>query len=81
ANSHVAVGVAGAVVDQGSVHQYIPYLQQSIRHGFQDLGMRSIPQLHTALYAGELRFERRTVSAQKEGGVHDLFTFSKQLYA
>ncbi|RLN94984.1 hypothetical protein BBJ28_00026066, partial [Nothophytophthora sp. Chile5] len=41
ANSHVAVGVAGAVVDQGSVHQYIPYLQQSIRHGFQDLGMRS----------------------------------------
>ncbi|KAG7381423.1 Inosine-5'-monophosphate dehydrogenase 1 [Phytophthora pseudosyringae] len=80
---HVAVafGVSGAVVDQGSVHKYLPYIQQSIRHGFQDLGMRSIPQLHTALYQSELRFERRTISAQKEGGVHDLFTYSKQLYA
>ncbi|KAF1795241.1 Aldolase-type TIM barrel [Phytophthora cactorum] len=74
AASHVAVGVSGAVVDQGSVHKYLPYIQQSIRHGFQDLGVCSIPQLHTALYKGELRFERRTVSAQKEGGVHDLFT-------
>ncbi|KAE9049988.1 Inosine-5'-monophosphate dehydrogenase [Phytophthora rubi] len=81
AASHVAVGVSGAVVDQGSVHKYLPYIQQSIRHGFQDLGVRSIPQLHASLYTGELRFERRTVSAQKEGGVHDLFTYSKQLYA
>ncbi|KAE9357175.1 Inosine-5'-monophosphate dehydrogenase [Phytophthora fragariae] len=38
AASHVAVGVSGAVVDQGSVHKYLPYIQQSIRHGFQDLG-------------------------------------------
>ncbi|GMF65034.1 unnamed protein product [Phytophthora lilii] len=81
AASHVAVGVSGAVVDQGSVHKYLPYIQQSIRHGFQDLGVRSIPQLHASLYSGELRFERRTISAQKEGGVHDLFTYSKQLYA
>ncbi|KAJ8559105.1 hypothetical protein ON010_g8343 [Phytophthora cinnamomi] len=81
APSHVAVGVSGAVVDQGSVHKYLPYIQQSIRHGFQDLGVLSIPQLHASLYSGELRFERRTISAQKEGGVHDLFTYSKQLYA
>lgn len=77
----VAFGVAGAVVDQGSVHQYVPFLQQSIRHGFQDLGVRSIPKLHEELYNGQLRFERRTLGAQKEGGVHDLFTYSKQLYA
>jgi IMP dehydrogenase len=77
----VAVGVAGAVVDQGSVHQYVPFLLQSLRHGFQDLGLRSIPSLHEDLYAGKLRFERRTLGAQKEGGVHDLFTYSKQLYA
>ncbi|KAG1700192.1 hypothetical protein DVH05_012000 [Phytophthora capsici] len=81
ATSHVAVGVSGAVVDQGSVHKYLPYIQQSIRHGFQDLGVQSIPQLHTSLYNGELRFERRTISAQKEGGVHDLFNYTKQLYA
>ncbi|KAJ0407409.1 hypothetical protein ATCC90586_003819 [Pythium insidiosum] len=77
----IAFGVAGAVVDQGSVHQYVPYLQQSIRHGFQDLGARSIPQLHEWLYSGQLRFERRSICAQKEGGVHDLFSFTKQLYA
>jgi IMP dehydrogenase len=81
AASLVAVGVAGAVVDQGSVHQYVPFLLQSLRHGFQDLGLRSIPSLHEDLYAGKLRFERRTLGAQKEGGVHDLFTYSKQLYA
>lgn len=77
----IAFGVAGAVVDQGSVQQYVPYLLQSLRHGFQDLGVRSIPQLHESLYKGHVRFERRSISAQKEGGVHDLYTFSKQLYA
>ncbi|TMW68750.1 hypothetical protein Poli38472_006218 [Pythium oligandrum] len=77
----IAFGVAGAVVDQGSVHQYVPYMQQSIRHGFQDLGVRSIPQLHEYLYGHQLRFERRSLCAQKEGGVHDLFSFTKQLYA
>lgn len=77
----IAFGVAGAVTDQGSVHQYVPYVQQSIRHGFQDLGARSIPQLHEWLYKDQLRFERRSLCAQKEGGVHDLFSYSKQLYA
>lgn len=81
ADSRLAFGVAGAVVDQGTVQQYIPYMQQSIRHGFQDLGVRSIPQLHEQLYSGQLRFERRSLCAQKEGGVHDLFSFTKQLYA
>ncbi|DAZ95915.1 TPA: hypothetical protein N0F65_012626, partial [Lagenidium giganteum] len=75
----VAFGVAGAVVDQGTVHQYVPYLQQSIRHGFQDLGVRSIPQLHAELYSGKVRFERRSICAQKEGGIHGLFSFTKQL--
>lgn len=81
ADNHMVFGVSGAVVDQGSVHQYIPYLQQSLRHGFQDLGVRTIPQLHAELYSGKLRFERRSLCAQKEGGVHDLFSFTKQLYA
>jgi IMP dehydrogenase len=78
---HIVYGVAGAVVDNGTIHQYIPFMQQSLRHGFQDLGVRTIPQLHEELYAGKLRFERRSLCAQKEGGVHDLFSFTKQLYA
>lgn len=81
AGNHIVYGVSGAVVDQGSVHQYIPFIQQSLRHGFQDLGTRSISQLHEELYAGKLRFERRSLCAQKEGGIHDLFSFTKQLYA
>uniref|UniRef100_K3WPY9 Inosine-5'-monophosphate dehydrogenase n=1 Tax=Globisporangium ultimum (strain ATCC 200006 / CBS 805.95 / DAOM BR144) TaxID=431595 RepID=K3WPY9_GLOUD len=81
ADSRLVFGVAGAVIDQGTVQQYIPYMQQSIRHGFQDLGVRSIPQLHEQLYSGQLRFERRSLCAQKEGGIHDLYSFTKQLYA
>lgn len=81
AGNHIVYGVSGAVVDQGSVHQYIPFMLQSLRHGFQDLGTQSIAQLHEELYEGKLRFERRSLCAQKEGGIHDLFSFTKQLYA
>jgi IMP dehydrogenase len=33
------------------------------------------------LYNDELRFELRSTSAQKEGGVHDLHSFQQRLYA
>lgn len=74
-------GVSGAVVDKGSIHQIIPYLCQSLRHGFQDLGEKSIPDIHEQCFRGNVRFEVRSICAQKEGGVHDLFNYSKRLYA
>lgn len=73
----VAQGVSGTVVDKGSIKRFIPYMMQGVRHGFQDLGQYSIEELHESLYQQTLRFEIITHSAQQEGAVHDLHTYSK----
>ncbi|MCA9788974.1 MAG: IMP dehydrogenase, partial [Cyanobacteria bacterium HKST-UBA05] len=75
----VAQGVTGSVVDKGALTNYLPYLYQGICQGFQDIGVRSIPDLHRALYAGQTRFERRTPAAQKEGGVHNLHAYQMEM--
>jgi IMP dehydrogenase len=73
----VAQGVSGSVVDKGSLHDYIPYLLQGLRHSFQDMGTKNLASVHKCLYSGELRFELRTVSAQKEGHVHDMHSYKE----
>ena len=80
-NFRVASGVSGSVVDKGPLNKYIPYLLQSIRHGMQDLGVRSMDNMWAQLYNGELRFEQRSPSAQREGGVHDLHSFENTLFS
>eukprot|EP00171_Calliarthron_tuberculosum_P013582 IDg13582t1 len=70
-------GVSGAVADKGSVRRYLPYLRTGVMHGFQDLGVTSISQLHEYVYDGKLRFQVRTPAAQIEGNVHSLFTYEK----
>jgi IMP dehydrogenase len=75
----VAQGVSGSVVDKGSIHRYLPYLIQGIRHGFQDLGTRSVASLHEMLHGGLLAFEIRTHAAQMEGGVHHLYSYEKSM--
>jgi len=76
----VAQGVSGAVVDKGSVARFLPYVAQGVKHGLQDLGVKSIGELHEGLYDGSVRFELRTHAAQREGSVHSLYTYEKRLF-
>eukprot|EP00927_Polykrikos_kofoidii_P002641 TRINITY_DN11060_c0_g2_i1.p1 TRINITY_DN11060_c0_g2~~TRINITY_DN11060_c0_g2_i1.p1 ORF type:complete len:565 (-),score=113.64 TRINITY_DN11060_c0_g2_i1:414-2078(-) len=77
----VAQGVSGTVQDKGSLHKYLPYLVQGIKHGMQDIGTRNIEQLNESRIKGALRFEIRSPAAQREGGVHDLHSFDRKLFA
>ncbi|MBN1443422.1 MAG: IMP dehydrogenase [Planctomycetes bacterium] len=73
----VAQGVAGLVVDKGSVFDLVPYIVQSLRQSFQDIGVRTIPQLHAAIDSGDILYEIRSPSAQREGAVHGLLAYQE----
>uniref|UniRef100_A0A0K0DZU3 Inosine-5'-monophosphate dehydrogenase n=1 Tax=Strongyloides stercoralis TaxID=6248 RepID=A0A0K0DZU3_STRER len=75
----VAQGVSATVKEKGSLHCLIPLMNKAVRHGFQNLGTRLIRDLHLDVYNGLVRFEKRTVSAQREGNVHSLFSYDKNL--
>merc|ERR1711964_534722 len=71
-SSQLSFGVSATVVDKGSTKSLLPYHLTGLAHGLQDLGYRTIPELHASLYDGALTLEVRSGSAIKEGNVHDL---------
>ena len=71
----VAQGVSGEVVSRGSINKHIPYIMGGVKSGFQNLGYKTIKEIHKALYDNSLTFEIRTFSAQKEGGIHHLLNY------
>merc|ERR1719388_66513 len=73
----VAQGVSGSVQDKGSIHRYVPYLVQGLKHGLQDMGTSSVEDAQQRLYSGQTRFELRSAAAQREGGVHGLHSFER----
>lgn len=77
----VAQGVAGSVLDRGSVTKFIPYLVAGIQHSLQDIGVKSLEALHGGIDKGTVRFEMRSASAQTEGNVHGLHSYEKKLYS
>jgi IMP dehydrogenase len=80
-NVKVAQGVVGTVMDKGSVRKFVPYLTTGLQHGLQDIGVISIKAFREGVDAGTVRFEKRTASAQLEGGVHGLHSHEKKLFA
>lgn len=58
----VAQGVAGSVVDRGSITQYVPYLVTGVQHSLQDIGVKSLDALRDGVESGQIRFEMRSAS-------------------
>ncbi|KAJ6187325.1 hypothetical protein N7519_002233 [Penicillium mononematosum] len=77
----VAQGVAGSVLDRGSVTKFVPYLVAGVQHSLQDIGVKSLTDLHDGVNKGTVRFEMRSASAMTEGNVHGLHSYDKKLYS
>lgn len=66
----VEQGVSGLVERCGSATSVMEKLIQGLQQGLQDIGAISIDSLHRAASDGRVRFELRTLAAQREGSPH-----------
>lgn len=76
----IAQGVSGTVTSKGSLNRLVPQLVQATQLGFQALGVTSMLELHDCLRREKfdpkcLSFAIQSPSAQRDGGVHDLFSY------
>ncbi|VWU51063.1 inosine-5'-monophosphate dehydrogenase, putative [Hepatocystis sp. ex Piliocolobus tephrosceles] len=76
----VAQGVSASLVDKGSVLNLIPHLVTAVKHGFQSIGIKNIPELHKKLYSGELKFDIRSFNSIKEGQISDNLIFNNKKF-
>lgn len=75
----VAQGVVGTVIDRGSLVDFLPYLENGLKHAYQDIGFKNIKELHEGMINGKLRMQIRSFSSIKEGDVHDLYQYEKHI--
>ena len=73
----VAQGVTGAVTSKGSLQEYLPYIIRGVKHGFQDIGISDISNLHEQMYEKKIEFNLRSLPAQREGNIHSLHSYEK----
>ncbi|CCW71859.1 unnamed protein product [Phytomonas sp. Hart1] len=76
----VAQGVLGNVIDKGSVFELLSYITQGLQQSAQDIGERSFDAIREKINDGQVLFNRRSVIAQNEGGVHSLHSYEKKLF-
>lgn len=51
-----------------------------VKHGLQDIGARSLDEVHARRRDGRLKFEIRSAAAIKEGGINNLHSYEKKLF-
>ena len=56
--SRIPEGIPRKVIYRGSIHSWVPLIEDGLRHSFEVQNYRTISELHEALIAGKVRFER-----------------------
>lgn len=77
----VAQGVSGTVVDKGSAYSLVAYMAKGLQQSAQDIGEPSFDAVRGKMYEGQVLFDRRSATAQQEGGVHSLHSYEKKLFS
>lgn len=73
----VPQGVTGSVLSNGSISEYVPYISQAVKHGLQNIGCKKVKDLVDMVEGGEIRMELRSMGSQREGMVHNLYSYEK----
>lgn len=71
----VPQGVSGQVLARGSIEKLVPLWAESVKHTFQHLSVKNMEDL--VHKRKTVKGEKRTFQAQREGAIHDLFTYEK----